>query len=119
MTRLKYESIACDFDGTIVSDNYPKLGALKPDAVRVLKKIVAHGGRLIIWTCRTGNEAELVKKMLADAGIVYHAFNDNLEENKIEYPDNSRKVFADTYIDDRSIYCDEVDWVDIENRLFV
>jgi ribonucleotide monophosphatase NagD (HAD superfamily) len=117
--RLKYKRIACDFDGTIAYDAFPEVGGFKPHAERVLKKIKEYGGQIIIWTCRTSYQAELVKEMLQKAGVKYDAFNDNLKESLDIFPDNSRKVFADIYIDDRSIHCKEIDWLEIESLLFI
>jgi hypothetical protein len=118
MQRLKYRLIACDFDGTIAYENYPNIGDFKPDAVRVLRKFLEYGGKLIIWTCRTGEQAEKVKQKLLDAEVRYHAFNDNLEEDRQKFPDNSRKVYADIYIDDRANFLEEINWLWIESKLF-
>lgn len=35
--------IAVGFDGTIVEDKYPEIGAAKPLAVKVLKDLVSEG----------------------------------------------------------------------------
>ena len=35
--------IAVGFDGTIVEDKYPRIGAAKPLAVKVLKDLVSDG----------------------------------------------------------------------------
>jgi ribonucleotide monophosphatase NagD (HAD superfamily) len=116
--RLKYKRIACDYDGTIAFDSYPEVGAVKEYASVVLRRVKEAGGQIIIWTCRTGKDAEEVKKKLADAGIEYDAFNDNLPETQLMFPDNSRKVFADVYIDDKANFCEEIDWFWIESKLF-
>lgn len=117
--QLRYKTVAVDFDGTIAFERYPGIGGFKPHAVRVLLKFLEHGGRLIIWTCRTGEQAENVKRMLLDAGINYHAFNDNLEEDRDMFPDNSRKVYADAYIDDRANFIEKIDWLWVEENLFI
>lgn len=41
-----------DFDGTICYDAWPKTGATKPHAVRVLKRMVREGWRIVLWTAR-------------------------------------------------------------------
>ncbi|RPK20012.1 hypothetical protein [Paenibacillus xylanexedens] len=117
--KLKYQTIAIDFDGTIAYEDYPEIGGFKPHAERVLKKIIDHGGKIIIWTCRTGDQAEKVKAMLVSAGIKFEAFNDNLSDGREMFPDNSRKVFADVYIDDRANFIKEIDWLWVEQNLFI
>ncbi|WP_336784028.1 hypothetical protein [Paenibacillus illinoisensis] len=117
--KLKYQTIAIDFDGTIAYEDYPEIGGFKPHAERVLKKITDHGGKIIIWTCRTGDQAEKVKAMLVSAGIKFEAFNDNLSDGREMFPDNSRKVFADVYIDDRANFIKEIDWLWVEQNLFI
>jgi hydroxymethylpyrimidine pyrophosphatase-like HAD family hydrolase len=117
---LKYRRIAVDFDGTIAEDGaFPDIGKIKWEAVRVLKRYKEAGGRIIIWTCRTGEQAERVKDALALVGIKYDAFNENLPETKEAFPDDSRKIFADVYIDDRANFCEEINWDWIESKLFV
>jgi hypothetical protein len=44
---------AIDFDGTVVTHEFPKVGKDVPYAVETLQKIVAHGGKLILWTMRS------------------------------------------------------------------
>jgi hydroxymethylpyrimidine pyrophosphatase-like HAD family hydrolase len=117
--RLKYKRIAIDFDGTIAYDSFPEVGGFKPHAVRVMKKIKEYGGQIIIWTCRTGEDAEEVKRRLKAADVEYDTFNENLPESKERFPDDSRKVFADVYIDDRANFCEEIDWLWIESKLFI
>ena len=50
--------IAVDFDGTIVSHMYPKIGVDNPNAIRVLKKLIEQGHQLILWTMRSGPELD-------------------------------------------------------------
>lgn len=122
MTRLnpKYRNIAVDVDGTILYDgHYPEFGAFKPHAIRVLRKIKDHGGRILIWTCRTGHQADTLKGILFDAGVEYDTFNEELAETRELFGGTSRKVFADVYIDDRANFCEEIDWLWIESKLFI
>jgi hypothetical protein len=44
-----------DFDGTCVTHEFPKVGKDVPYAVAVLKRIVKHGGKLILWTMRSNH----------------------------------------------------------------
>lgn len=118
--RLKYRYIAIDFDGTIAEDSFPELGAMKPNADRVIRSIVDHGGQVAIWTCRTGEHVENIKAFLARHEIPYHVFNEPFPEQLAMFPDNSRKIFADVYIDDRCLFTKErgIDWLEVEGLLF-
>lgn len=46
---------AIDFDGTVVTHEFPKVGKDVPYAVETLQKIVAQGGKLILWTMRSNH----------------------------------------------------------------
>lgn len=45
--------ICIDFDGTCVYHDFPRLGKDAPGAVEVLRELVAHGHRLILFTMRS------------------------------------------------------------------
>ncbi len=50
----RQRTIAVDFDGTIVDDNYPNIGKPKTFAFDTLKRLQNDGHRLILWTYRSG-----------------------------------------------------------------
>ncbi|MBQ2413551.1 MAG: hypothetical protein II315_01350 [Rikenellaceae bacterium] len=93
--------IALDFDGTVVSHEYPHIGE-DIGAVPVLKELVAAGHKLILFTMRSG-------KLLNDAiawfernGIELYAVNENPEQKSWT---SSVKVHANIYIDDCALGC--------------
>jgi hypothetical protein len=95
--------IAIDFDGTIVEHKFPEIGKLLPGAKEVINKL-AKSYTIIIWTCR--NHEETSKEFLdmitflLDNDIEYHYINQNDPKNPFQpYP----KIFANIYIDDRSL----------------
>ena len=48
-------TIAVDFDGTIVTHEYPRIGKPIPFAIETLKRLQQEGHhQLILWTCREG-----------------------------------------------------------------
>ena len=120
--EYSYMIIAVDFDGTVVEHDWPNIGALKPNAVKVLRYLSSQGHKLIIWTCRTKNNpidgrdtyAEAYQFML-DNNIPFDAFNDNVNNRfgSGSYP----KVFADVYIDDKQLGGIPNDWNDILTML--
>lgn len=64
----KNSIIAVDFDGTIVTHNYPYIGSPLPNAFNTLIKLQGLGHKLILWTCRGGKElqeaVDFCKKMV-------------------------------------------------------
>ena len=103
-------TIAVDFDGTIVENKYPQIGELQSGAQVTLQRLHREGHKIIIWTCRSGERLVEAVNFLLWHGIPFDQVNDNLRENIEQYGGNSRKVCADIYIDDRNLFCDEVDW---------
>lgn len=91
--------IAIDFDGTIVDDNYPNIGAEVPFAIDYIKKW-QESNDIILLTMREGKELEEAKSFLSDRGVNLFCSNNNL--NKWA---NSRKIFANLYIDNASFGC--------------
>lgn len=113
---------AIDWDGTVVSDKrYPKIGEPKPNAINVMKRMLAEGSRIIIWTCRGGREQEEgIRAKLNEHGIFDFMVNDEFPDSREYWKDTvSPKVFADVYIDDRGIHTQgEIDWYEVEEILF-
>jgi hypothetical protein len=95
--------ISIDFDGTIVEDHYPDIGKLMPGAKESVRRLHENGNLIIINTCRDGQLLLEAINFLLEHDIPFDRVNDNLPRNTREYGSNSRKVFADIYIDDRNL----------------
>lgn len=95
--------IAVDFDGTLCDDMWPNIG--KPHTLLIdhLINIRSQGRKVILWTCREGKYLEDAVKWCEAQGLRFDAVNDNVPESIIRFGGNSRKIFADMYIDDKSI----------------
>ncbi len=94
--------IAVDFDGTIVSHEYPAIGKENIFAFQTLKMLQKQGHLLILWTYRAGKELHEAVEFCRENEIEFYAVNKNSPEE--EYSDAiSRKIYADIYIDDRNI----------------
>lgn len=100
-------TIAVDFDGTCVEENFPRVGKDVFGAVIALKKMVADGHRIILWTCREHSAYDGIEDTLQLAedwfkrkGIPLFAVNGNPEV--IGFP-TSRKMSADMFIDDHAV----------------
>ena len=105
---MKYNVIAVDFDGTIVTENYPEVGTLIPAAKQTLKRFKEKGGYIVVWTCREGKTLKDSIEFLNDWNIPYDAVNENLPHRIKQYGNDPRKIGADLYIDDRTP--NGVDW---------
>lgn len=95
-------SIAIDFDGTIVEDEYPSIGKPRIFAFETLQKLQAKGHRLILWTYRSGKHLEEAVIFCEKHGINFYAVNKSFPEEVFE-DKYSRKINADYFIDDRNI----------------
>ena len=95
-------TIAVDFDGTIVEDDYPKIGREKLFAFDTLKKLQEKGHRLILWTYRNGKMLDEAVVFCEKNGIVFYAVNKSFPEEDFD-PKYSRKINADLFIDDRNV----------------
>lgn len=95
--------IAVDFDGTLCEPCYPQIGEANQPLIDALLKRQYLGDKLILWTCRAGEHLADAVEWCKHQGLFFDAVNDNLEEIKELYQNNSRKITADLYIDDRGI----------------
>lgn len=95
--------IAVDFDGCLCVKKWPDIGDPNRKAIDALIKRRAEGDKVILWTCREGQKLEEAVLWCAKHGLEFDAVNDNLPENKEYFGNNSRKVFANEYWDDRSV----------------
>ncbi len=95
-------TIAIDFDGTIVEDDYPDIGKPRIFAFETLKKLREDGHRLILWTYRSGLKLEDAVQFCKDNGIEFYAVNKSFPEEQFDYT-KSRKIHADIFIDDRNL----------------
>ncbi len=97
------KSYAVDFDDTLnFAGSYPELGEPNRELIQFLKERRQEGDKVILWTCREGNLLKSAVKFCKNYGLEFDAVNDNLRENTEYFGSNSRKVFADYYIDDRN-----------------
>jgi len=95
--------IAVDFDGTIVTHEYPKIGREIPFAIDTLKRLQQeYQYQLVLWTVREGVELEEAVAYCQDRGLVFYAVNNNYPEETAK-DQQPRKLKADLFIDDRNL----------------
>lgn len=95
--------IAVDFDGTIVTHEYPRIGKEIPFAIDTLKRLQQNPEYLIVlWTVREGEELKEAVEYCRNRGLEFYAVNSNYpEETKKDH--EPRKLKADLFIDDRNL----------------
>lgn len=95
--------IAIDFDGTICRGKYPNIDGEQPYAKQTIEQLKADGHYIIINTCRSGKQLLEAINWLLQQGIPFDRVNDNEPTNVALYGNNSRKVYAHIYIDDKQV----------------
>lgn len=95
--------IAVDFDGTLHDADYPQIGNPKKDAVSVMRQLHDDGHSIIIWTCRAGAYRDEMVRWLEAMSIPFDYVNSHDEGVLKKFGTDTRKVYADIYIDDHNI----------------
>jgi HK97 family phage prohead protease len=94
---------AVDFDGTLCENAYPDIGAERTEVVNKVKQLIENGDEVILWTCRVGDALTAAVNWCAERGITLAAVNENTKRNIDAFGNDTRKVFANYYIDDRAV----------------
>ena len=81
---IRNATIALDFDGTVVTHEYPHIGE-DAGAVPVLKELVANGYRLILHTMRHGALLEQAVDWFRSLGIPLR-FVDGCSRPVVDWP---------------------------------
>lgn len=95
--------IAVDFDGTLCENKYPEIGTAKSEIVNYLKVRKIYGDKLILWSCRVDEKLNEAVEWCKDKGLEFDAVNENLPEVIEAFGNDTRKIYADIYLDDRAI----------------
>lgn len=134
-------NVAIDFDGTLVSHEFPLIGN-EIGSAPVIRKLVAKGHNIILFTMRSdvehvssddynihnkpGNYLTDAVNWCKSNDIPLYGINTNPTQNTWT---KSPKAYAQLYIDDAALGCplkyDEsisdrpfVDWIEVESMLF-
>lgn len=99
--------IAVDFDGVLCEDKFPAIGMERPRMIDAVRRLIRAGHEVILWTSRVDRRLEEALKWCDERGLDFCAVNENAPSNRAqyerEYPNGTRKVYADVYIDDHSL----------------
>lgn len=94
--------MAVDFDGTLVVDKFPEIGAERKNFCRCIRILQKMGVKSILWTSRTGSALQEAVEWCEDHDLHFDAINQNLPEVIELTGTDTRKVYADVYFDDRN-----------------
>ena len=101
---MESKIIAVDFDGTLCENKWPEIGEPNKELIAYLKEQKEAGVKLILWTCRVGKILENAVKWSAEQGLIFDAINENLPEIVVSFGTDTRKIFANEYVDDRNAW---------------
>ena len=104
--KMMGKIIAVDFDGTLFDTEWPSI-IKKPNTELIdwlNYRKAYHEDRIILWTCRCGKDLEVAVNACAEHGLIFDAVNENLPDMIEKFGGDTRKIFADIYIDDKVIY---------------
>jgi hydroxymethylpyrimidine pyrophosphatase-like HAD family hydrolase len=95
---------AVDFDGYLCENEWPDIGKPNMEIINHFKELKKQGHKLILWTCREGKALERAIKFCEFFGLKFDAYNENLPELIELYGNDSRKIGADFYCDDKNYW---------------
>lgn len=97
--------IAIDFDGTVTTKDSEARNVFefRSNALKVIKQLKLDGHELILHTCRTKKSFKEAIQVLNENNVYFDKYNENLDYINKKWGSDSRKVYADLYIDDRGI----------------
>lgn len=96
-------TIAVDFDGTIVTHEYPRIGKPIPFAIQTLIQLQKENHQIILWSVREGELLQEAVDYCASKGLEFYAVNSNFPEEVRVTKSAPRKLTADVFIDDRNL----------------
>ena len=100
---MKQNIIAVDFDGTLCENKYPEIGEPNMELIDFLMNCQLNGDKVILWTCRNEEQTKAAVDWCSEKGLIFDAVNENLPEIITEFGGDTRKIFANVYIDDRNV----------------
>lgn len=99
--------IAVDFDGILCKNKFPEIGEPNYEVVSLVRQLIDKGHEVVLWTTRNGEELADAVRWCESYGLHFNNVNgpakSNREEYKDRYPVESRKIYADIYVDDHNL----------------
>lgn len=109
--------IAVDFDGILCENKFPHIGPPNYRVITLIRQLIDKGHEVILWTSRADNELIKAVDWCDSYGLHFTAINKNAPSNKAkyasQYPNGTRKIYADIYIDDHNLGYSEEDMINL------
>ena len=102
--RTLPRAIAIDFGGCLCANAYPEIGAPHWNIIAAAAVEQRHGAGIILWTCREGKLLQDALEACERWGLHFDAVNESLPAWKDFYGNDTRKVGADEYWDDKAYH---------------
>lgn len=109
-SNKKYKGIlAIDFDDTIAYSNFPDIVSPVKGSKKYINRLIDDDWYIIINTCRCDDNIDvkpltMAKTWLHNNNIGYHKLNEHNDHLIKIYGNDTRKIAADFYIDDKNIF---------------
>ena len=100
---------AIDFDDTLAYTRFPEIVAPNKKMVALTRALKAQGHKIILLTSRAGGDLTEAVEWCRAQGIVFDAVNEPLPEQIKKWGNDTRKIFADFYIDDKAMSVSEAE----------
>lgn len=100
---------AVDFDGTLAYTRFPEIISANEKMVAFVKTLKAMGHKVILWTSRIGRDLQDAVEWCRQQGLVFDSVNKHLPEQVARWGNDTRKIYADYYIDDRAVTLKEAE----------
>ena len=100
---------AVDFDGTLAETRFPEIIGPNRKMIALVKTLQAAGHKVILWTSRDNADLENAVEWCRQQGIIFDAVNEPLPEQMAKWKNNTRKIYADVYIDDKAMTVTEAE----------
>jgi len=97
---MKKLTISIDFDGVLNDSEYPEIGEIDSGKIRIIRDWIDRGHTIIINSCRS--DCVLSKSLYHGFGSSIY-YNKNNPANIEKFGGDTRKIYADVYIDDHNI----------------
>lgn len=110
---------AFDFDGTIVTNEFPSIGQPIMEVINMIHEVKKQGHYIILYTMREDQYLADALAFCRGWRIFFDAVNDNLPHMKEFYKNNPRKIFANYYIDDYNMGVSAInkDYAELKQQL--
>ena len=99
MNLKSVKIIAVDFDGTLCENSWPEIGEPNEELIEYLRNRKKDGDKLILWTCRVEDMLQKAVEWCKERNLVFDAVNENLPEIIENFGSDTRKIFANEYIE--------------------